>query len=98
VVLANEAPDESEEIIASRLQENLKAHNRNEPQFMLSISVGVAPFVPSRTCSVEDLLVQADKAMYAQKRSQRNSSPPGVRNNQEGCLEEGKQEADMRKS
>ncbi len=98
VVLANEAPDESEEIITARLHENLRTRNQKEPPFVLSISVGVVPFIPSRACSVEDLVARADKAMYAQKRSQRHSSPE-VQGNPDGeSPQETKQETEVRGS
>jgi diguanylate cyclase (GGDEF)-like protein/putative nucleotidyltransferase with HDIG domain len=48
------------------------------PDALLSASVGVA-FYPDDAITAEELLVQADKRMYASKKNQRNSfSPNGI--------------------
>ena len=70
VVLAIETNGTPAEIIATRLQENLEAHNAREGRrYKLSLSVGLARYDPARPCSIDELLAQADRAMYEQKRS-----------------------------
>ena len=60
----------------SRLNENLKAYNATvAPGHELAFSIGVATLEPERMACFEDLLVQADQAMYEQKRmKQRRTS------------------------
>jgi diguanylate cyclase (GGDEF)-like protein/PAS domain S-box-containing protein len=52
-----------------RLTENLKAYNASEVcRYKLSFSIGVAALEPQRMTCFEELLEQADQAMYEQKR------------------------------
>ncbi len=56
----------------TRLNENLKAYNKNEQRgIKLSFSIGVAQLEPERMTCFEELLEQADQAMYKQKRMKR---------------------------
>jgi diguanylate cyclase (GGDEF)-like protein/PAS domain S-box-containing protein len=73
VVLATVGPEESAESLTIRLQDKLRAVNsqRTRP-YDLSISVGVAYFDPDDTNSIEDLMAQADRAMYSEKRKKRS--------------------------
>lgn len=69
VVLMMENPEVDADIIRDRLQENLELHNKNRPRsFTISISMGIAYYNPKRPCSIDELLVHADKLMYEQKR------------------------------
>jgi diguanylate cyclase (GGDEF)-like protein/PAS domain S-box-containing protein len=57
----------------SRLNENLKAYNATvAPGHELAFSIGLATLEPERMACFEDLLVQADQAMYEQKRMKRS--------------------------
>jgi diguanylate cyclase (GGDEF)-like protein len=73
-VLAPEASSPSEEIILSRLQESVRHSNQNEFAYELSLSVGVARLDRTRSCSLGELMAQADRAMYERKRSRARSS------------------------
>jgi len=68
VILAAIDPEESGEILMQRLQEKFDASNaqRTRP-YDLSVSVGVANFDEDRY-SIEELMAQADRAMYEDKR------------------------------
>jgi diguanylate cyclase (GGDEF)-like protein/PAS domain S-box-containing protein len=56
-----------------RLNENLKAYNKSEKRgFQLAFSIGVAQLEPERMTCFEELLEQADQAMYEQKRMKRH--------------------------
>jgi diguanylate cyclase (GGDEF)-like protein/PAS domain S-box-containing protein len=56
----------------TRLNENLKAYNASETRgFKLAFSIGVATLEPERMTCFEELLEQADQAMYEQKRMKR---------------------------
>ena len=56
----------------TRLNENLKAYNAVETRgHKLSFSIGVATLEPERMTCFEELLEQADQAMYEQKRMKR---------------------------
>jgi len=69
VVLAIETDGFPAEILATRLQGNLEARNaRGDLRYKLSLSVGLARYDPERPCSIDDLLTQADRAMYEKKR------------------------------
>ena len=62
----------SKEDAISRLNENLKAYNASELcSHKLAFSIGVATLEPERMACFEELLEQADQAMYEQKRMKR---------------------------
>lgn len=67
-VLAAEASIENEESIRQRLERNLHKSSEAESPYRLSTSIGVARFDPNRPCSLAELMGQADRAMYEQKR------------------------------
>lgn len=53
----------------SRLEKNLDSFNRESGEpFKLSISIGISRYDPAHPCSIDELLVRADKLMYEQKR------------------------------
>jgi diguanylate cyclase (GGDEF)-like protein len=68
VVLALEASDQNEAVILRRLEKTLKKSNASESRYELSLSVGVARFDPQNAVSLGELMEQADKDMYEQKR------------------------------
>jgi diguanylate cyclase (GGDEF)-like protein len=72
-VLAIEASDHGEDAIMARMREYLEMVNARETQFTISFSVGVARFDHGRPASVGDLLAEADRAMYVQKRCRPNA-------------------------
>jgi diguanylate cyclase (GGDEF)-like protein len=67
-VLAVEASNQDEAGILRRLEKALKKSNTNESRYDLSLSVGVARFDPQNAVSLGELMEQADKDMYEQKR------------------------------
>src|SRR4030043_42003 len=73
VVLGVDTPDSNIEFLADRLRENINAHNykANEPFGELSLSYGFAIYDPKHPRSIEELLSEADKLMYKQKREKR---------------------------
>ena len=74
-VLALENASQSQEVMLRRLQNSLKKANASEPRYELSLSVGVARYDPRLGVSLGDLLEQADKAMYDEKRSKLSHEP-----------------------
>lgn len=55
-------------VLAQRIGENLANYNSGKVQdFQLSLSLGFARCDPASPCSLEELLVQADKNMYRNK-------------------------------
>lgn len=83
VVLAAVGADESPESLSMRLQENFDASNalRNRP-YNLAVSVGIAHFDDEQNHTIEELMAQADRAMYEdkrRKRSRNNFTPQFVR-------------------
>src|SRR5829696_1865143 len=62
----------SKEDAIARLNENLQAYNASETRgHKLAFSIGVATLEPERMTCFEELLEQADQAMYEQKRMKR---------------------------
>jgi two-component system, cell cycle response regulator len=57
------------EILTTRFQDNLDAYNAmKDRKFRLSISAGLAQYDPRSFSTIEELLEEADKNMYEQKR------------------------------
>jgi two-component system cell cycle response regulator len=81
-----ESTDENDEVLITRLYENIRDYNAKVSQeYKLSVSVGAAQFDPEYPISIDELLSKADALMYAQKRERRKKeSRLGVRNGQEG--------------
>jgi two-component system cell cycle response regulator len=73
-VLAIEAADHSEATIRARLCEDLRSISAEESRYAISLSLGVARFNGRDSRPIGELMAQADKAMYEQKRS-RSKSP-----------------------
>ncbi len=60
-------------LLLERLQNNVGAFNvREQLPYRLSLSIGVVRFDPSRITTVNDLLKEADQAMYENKRSKKS--------------------------
>lgn len=74
VALLNGRGDLDPEVLVQRFRKTLEEHNDYlGRKFKLSVSIGISLYDPRRPSSVEDLLVNADKIMYEQKR--RNKAP-----------------------
>ena len=70
-VLVTDRSDDKNEAI-KRVNENLKAYNESETRgIKLAFSIGVAQLESERMTCFEELLEQADRAMYEQKRMKR---------------------------
>jgi len=72
VVLAIESSKISADIIRNRIQENLSIQNievKHPYDYKLSLSIGIIYHNPKQHCTIEDLVEQADKLMYEDKRS-----------------------------
>jgi len=71
----------SQDDAIARLNENLKAYNTTVAAgHELAFSIGVATLEPERMACFEDLLVQADQAMYEQKRMKRRRTSQRTQN------------------
>jgi diguanylate cyclase (GGDEF)-like protein/PAS domain S-box-containing protein len=83
-VLVTDLNANKEEAI-TRLNENLKAYNASETRgHKLAFSIGVATLEPERMTCFEELLEQADQAMYEQKRMKRRRADERSQNKQFG--------------
>jgi diguanylate cyclase (GGDEF)-like protein/PAS domain S-box-containing protein len=83
-VLVTDLNADKEEAI-TRLNENLKAYNATESRgHKLAFSIGVATLEPERMTCFEELLEQADQAMYEQKRMKRRRADERNQNKQLG--------------
>lgn len=68
VVMSMEASSRVEAVLLRRLERNVRKAGSSERRYQLSLSVGVARFDPEQPVSLGDLMSQADRAMYDQKR------------------------------
>lgn len=69
VILLPETEAETFEAPVERLRQNLAAFNQEDTHlYQLSISLGAAAYDPQAPCSLHQLIEQADKAMYDDKR------------------------------
>ena len=88
IVLVTDLNANKEEAI-TRLNENLKAFNNSEKRaHKLAFSIGVATLEPERMTCFEELLEQADQAMYEQKRMKRRRATERIQNKQHGTAAE----------
>jgi diguanylate cyclase (GGDEF)-like protein len=71
-VLALEASDESSESLVERLRERVREFNATSPEpYQLAISVGMARQEEQPGLRLEDLVAEADSAMYREKHEKR---------------------------
>ncbi|MSR21463.1 MAG: diguanylate cyclase [Gemmatimonadetes bacterium] len=71
-VLALEAADESSELLVQRLRERIVDFNRSSPEpYQLSISIGMAHHDDDLRVRLEDMVAEADSAMYREKHGKR---------------------------
>ena len=74
-VLALEAADESSELLVERLRERVVDFNESGPEpCQLSISIGMAHHVDNPRVRLEDMVAEADSAMYREKHRKRASA------------------------
>jgi len=77
-VVLLESTDEKDEILMTRLYENIRDYNAKASQdYQLSVSVGATHFDPEHPISIDRLLSRADALMYAQKRGRKKNFGPG---------------------
>jgi len=70
VVVSAGTGGDNEHLITSRLSRNLEIHNSTTKSgIRLSVSLGIGSYDPEHPCSIEELLTEADKSMYAQKKN-----------------------------
>jgi diguanylate cyclase (GGDEF)-like protein len=74
-VLALEAADESSELLVQRLRDQVADFNESSPEpYQLSISIGMAHQVDDPRVRLEDMVAEADSAMYREKHGKRASA------------------------
>jgi len=72
VVLGLDAIQESAEAISARMQTAIDLRNRQGHRpYQLNLSMGIAHCDPASSCTVSDLIVQADALMYNQKQARK---------------------------
>lgn len=74
-VLALEAADESSETLVERLRERVDDFNESSPEpFQLSMSIGMAHHDDDPRVRLDDMVAEADAAMYREKHGKRASA------------------------
>ena len=77
-VLALEATHESSELLIVRLRESVTEFNETSPEpYQLSVSIGMARHEGDRRVRLEDLVTEADNAMYKEKHGKRTAALRG---------------------
>jgi diguanylate cyclase (GGDEF)-like protein/PAS domain S-box-containing protein len=72
VVISMGTTDAEIKGITSRLQNSFEIHNTEGiRKYNLSVSLGIAYFDPKQPCSIDELLIKADKDMYEQKQKKK---------------------------
>ena len=72
VALALDASEGNTGIIADRIKSALEARNQKDgATYHLDLSLGILFFDPSVPCTLNELLIQADKLMYEQKQGRK---------------------------
>ena len=71
IVLALNAPAAGVQTMTNRLQKNLDRHNSQNRYYQLSLSIGIAQFDPNQVSSLDSMIMEADKALYENKRKKR---------------------------
>ncbi|HYC31033.1 MAG TPA: diguanylate cyclase [Gemmatimonadales bacterium] len=72
VVLAVEAAGYSDELLVTRLEQHLAEFNRRSRlPYALAMSAGVSGYEFTSPLSLEEMLAEADRALYARKRARR---------------------------
>ena len=75
VVMPIETTGDNLEIVTNRLQKAVEMDNtKSKREYNLSISTGTAYFDPLSPCTIDELLSQADRLMYEQKRTKKTIS------------------------
>jgi diguanylate cyclase (GGDEF)-like protein len=85
-VLAMETSEQGEELFRRRLEKSLKKANAGETRFQLSVSVGAARFDPKRAVSLGELMLEADQAMYEEKRKRRKATQTQAKHSAEASV------------
>lgn len=66
--------DELQKNILKRLKERIKEEGvASDVSYKISMSIGVAEYDPSRPCKVEELMLEADRLMYIQKKEKKRA-------------------------
>jgi diguanylate cyclase (GGDEF)-like protein/PAS domain S-box-containing protein len=66
-------------VFTNRLQSLIDiCNNQENRRYTLSISVGCSRYDSENPCSIEELMVSADKLMYEQKQNKKNRLPQGA--------------------
>jgi diguanylate cyclase (GGDEF)-like protein len=75
IILAPNVSSGGDGAIIQRLEETIGRHNARLSCYQLSLSWGFAYFDPHQHGSLDDVIVQADQALYRHKRQKRADSP-----------------------
>jgi diguanylate cyclase (GGDEF)-like protein len=81
IVLALNAPAAGVQKMKARLKSNLDQHNSQNRYYQLSLSIGIAQFDPNHETSLESMIMEADKALYDNKRKKRLAGSESSPNN-----------------
>lgn len=73
VVIVTETPETNIDTLTNRLKSNIDTYNRKEKKpYTLSFSLGLTQYSHKNPCSVDELISDADKLMYEQKKHRKS--------------------------
>ena len=72
VLLLIDTPEVGSEVFINRLHQNINTHNaKRNLHYQLSASMGIARYDPKHPYRIDELVAEADKLMYEQKRKKK---------------------------
>lgn len=78
VALVIEIDESGTEKMLERINDQFDSFNaQNNRKYSILISYGISHYDPQNPCSLEELMIKADKAMYEQKQSKRQTAIDG---------------------
>ena len=76
VVLAVDSSKERVNVLTNRIQSILeKRKQQGDRPYQMTISLGIAHYDPKATCTISELIAQADSRMYQQKQEKKRIKP-----------------------
>ena len=74
VLMTDHANQKTEEKVMARLQKKIaRANSRKNRKFKVMLSIGTVHYDHNESCSIDELMIKADRLMYDNKREKKTS-------------------------